>query len=355
MSESGANSFAKQMHESKLENEHYAAASAGKSMGAMLAHARMEREWTVQQVADQLKLSPKQINALEENKFDDLPKLVIVRGFVRTYAKLLKIDADPLVALLPIDAQNFQLQETLKPALSTPFMESRLSLMGRQDSSKKYLLGAALLITFAAGFFILQKTDFLLSAKNFFNGNSVITPAVKLTSDADVLTTSSPEVSASSTDVGFIDRSAVNSPSTVAVLPASEIKAVQSAQVPPQTAPDMSSSAGLNNEIKSGSAILPTANSTVVNSTVSTPVAAPLDKDMMKLKFRQDSWIQVRKENGVILSSHLAKAGTEEVFSVKELLQVRIGNAAGVDGFLRGSPLEILAEKGSNVVNLNVK
>ena len=75
----------------------------------------------------------------------------------------------------------------------------------------------------------------------------------------------------------------------------------------------------------------------------------------MKLKFRQDSWIQVRKENGVIVTSHLAKAGTEEVFSVKELLQVRIGNATGVEGILRGAPLEILAEKGSNVVNLNVK
>ena len=139
MSESGVNSFVKQMLDSRLENDRAVLSPARQSVGSTLAAARMEKEWTVQQVADQLKLSTKQIVALEEDKFDDLPKLVIVRGFVRTYAKLLKIDADTLVALLPKDVQNIHLQETLKPALSTPFMESRLSLMGRQDSNKKYL------------------------------------------------------------------------------------------------------------------------------------------------------------------------------------------------------------------------
>lgn len=335
MSESGANSFVKQMHEAKLESDHHAVAAPGQSIGAMLAHARLERDWTVQQVADQLKLSPKQIVALEENKFDDLPKLVIVRGFVRTYAKLLKIDADPLVALLPKDAQHFQLQETLKPALSTPFMESRLSLMGRQDSNRKYLLGTALLVIFAAGFFVVQKIDFILSAKDFFGDKVATAPEAK--PGSVVLNPVISEV---------IERPLVSTPSPVAVLPGNEIKTAQSVQVSPQLASQVNSSVAPNNEIKNAPAIFP-----IVNSPISTPV----DKDMLKLKFRQDSWIQVRKENGVIVTSHLAKAGTEEVFSVKELLQVRIGNAAGVDGFLRGVPLEILAEKGSNVVNLNVK
>jgi cytoskeleton protein RodZ len=338
MSESGANSFVKQMHEAKLESDHYAVAAPGQSIGAMLTRARLDRDWTVQQVADQLKLSPKQIIALEEDKFDDLPKLVIVRGFVRTYAKLLKIDADPLVALLPKDAQHFQLQETLKPALSTPFMESRLSLMGRQDSNKKYLLGAALLVVFAAGFFVVQKTDFILSAKEFFGGKVVTAPEAKPGSVVLIPATSESEV--------VIERPVVSSPSPVAVLPGNEIKTTQSVQVLPQLAAQVNSGAVPNEEIKNNPKILP-----IVNSPISTPV----DKDVMKLKFRQDSWIQVKKENGVIVTSHLAKAGTEEVFSVKELLQVRIGNAAGVEGILRGVPLEILAEKGSNVVNLNVK
>jgi cytoskeleton protein RodZ len=342
MSESGVNSFVKQMHEAKLENDHHAVAASEQSIGSMLARARLEREWTVQQVADQLKLSPKQIVALEENKFDDLPKLVIVRGFVRTYAKLLKIDADPLVALLPKDAQHFELQETLKPALSTPFMESRLSLMGRQDSNRKYMLGAAFLVTFAVGFFVVQKTDFILSAKEFFVGKAVTAPEVK--PGSVVLLPAISEVSISKPEI--IGQPSTNPSSTVTGLPENEIKVVQSEHVLPQLTQQVSSGAAPNNEIRSNPAISPIANS---------PNSTPFDKDTLKLKFRQDSWIQVKKENGVIVTSHLAKAGTEEVFSVKELLQVRIGNAAGVDGFLRGTPLEILAEKGSNVVNLNVK
>ncbi len=346
MSESGVNSFVKPMLESNLESDHLAVATSGQSIGAMLTRARMERDWTVQQVADQLKLSTKQIVALEENKFDDLPKLVIVRGFVRTYAKLLKIDADPLVALLPKDAQHIQLQETLKPALSTPFMESRLSLMGRQDSNKKYLFGAALLALFAAGFFVVQKTDFILSAKDFFGEKLVAVPDVKPTSV--VLTPAISEVPAS--NAVLMEPLPVNySASAMAtVIPENDLKPAQAAQVTPPVASNLNSGVVVNNEIKKSPVIFPVANSAI------TAINA-VDKDMMKLKFRQDSWIQVKKENGAIMTSHLAKAGTEEVFSVKELLQVRIGNAAGVDGVLRGAPLEIQAEKGSNVVNLNVK
>lgn len=344
MSESGVNSFVKHMLESKSESHQDAISTAGQSIGAMLAHARTERDWSVQQVADQLKLSPKQIIALEGNKFDDLPKLVIVRGFIRTYAKLLKIDADPLVALLPKDAQNIHLQETLKPALSTPFMESRLSLMGRQDSNKKYLFGAAILALFAVGFFFVQKTDLILSAKDFFSGKSVITSEVK--PETVVLVPAVIEESAANT--GPIVTPPGNSSTSVTGLPENVIKAGHSEQVTPQVAPQVGTGTTPNKEIVSSPATLPIANS-------ATTLVAPVDKDLMKLKFHQDSWIQIKKENGVIVTSHLAKAGTEEVFSVKELLQVRIGNAAGVEGVLRGAPLEILAEKGSNVVNLNVK
>ena len=60
MSESGVNSFVKQMLDSRLENDRPAILATTKSVGSMLSAARIEREWTIQQVADQLKLSTKQ-------------------------------------------------------------------------------------------------------------------------------------------------------------------------------------------------------------------------------------------------------------------------------------------------------
>jgi cytoskeleton protein RodZ len=93
------------------------------------------------------------------------------------------------------------------------------------------------------------------------------------------------------------------------------------------------------------------------NTAENTPLVQPVvaGNDKLRLKFRQDSWVQVKKENGTVLTSHLAKAGTEEVFEVKETLQLRLGNAAGVDASLRGNAMDITTGKDSNVVNLIVK
>ena len=88
---------------------------------------------------------------------------------------------------------------------------------------------------------------------------------------------------------------------------------------------------------------------------VASPATAETGNNQLKLKFKQDSWIQVKRENGTVVTSHLAKAGTEEFFDMKEALQVRIGNAAGVEGWLRGNAMGIVPGKDSNVVNLNVK
>lgn len=322
-----------------LEPEHRPVSIIEHSAGMLLARARQDKDWSIQQVADQLKLSTKQIVALEGDKFEELPKMVIVRGFVRTYAKLLKIDADPLIALLPKSLEDTQLQAALKPALSTPFLESRLSLMGRQDSNKKYLLGAALLAIFAVVFFIIQKTDVVDSIKDFVGQNPLSANEVRSASNLVLPIIS--EVPASKLDGG---ESLPMDSSASSVRPFVISDDQQQNQKMPES-DQIASSASSNVENKSVSDSFLSVNSAV----------SPSNKDVLKLKFRQDSWIQIKKENGVILTSHLAKAGTEETFSVKETLQVRIGNAVGVDGVLRGAPLEILADKGSNVVNLNVK
>ena len=58
---------------------------------------------------------------------------------------------------------------------------------------------------------------------------------------------------------------------------------------------------------------------------------------------------------GTVLAARLAKAGSEENFELKQALQVRIGNAAGVDVIVRGAPLDITGNKDSNIVNLTLK
>lgn len=66
----------------------------------MLRMAREARGTTVGEVAAALKLSPRQIEAIENDDFSRLSGATFIRGFVRNYAKLLKIDPAPLLTAL---------------------------------------------------------------------------------------------------------------------------------------------------------------------------------------------------------------------------------------------------------------
>jgi cytoskeleton protein RodZ len=66
-------------------------------VGAQLRAAREAAGLTIDEVAAQLRLVPRQIESLEQERFDRLPGPTIARGMVRNYARLLKLDPDPLV------------------------------------------------------------------------------------------------------------------------------------------------------------------------------------------------------------------------------------------------------------------
>lgn len=69
--------------------------------GTMLRMARESRGATVAEVAAALKMRPRQIEAIENEDFSRLSGATFVRGFIRNYAKLLKIDAAAVLAALP--------------------------------------------------------------------------------------------------------------------------------------------------------------------------------------------------------------------------------------------------------------
>ncbi|MDP1651963.1 MAG: DUF4115 domain-containing protein [Rhodocyclaceae bacterium] len=72
------------------------------SVGRLLCDAREAAGLTVAEVAQSLKFSPRQIQLLEADDYDALPGTTIVRGFVRSYARLLKLDADRLLQVLDV-------------------------------------------------------------------------------------------------------------------------------------------------------------------------------------------------------------------------------------------------------------
>jgi cytoskeletal protein RodZ len=62
-----------------------------------LREARVRRGLTIKGVEDATKIRGKYLEALEEDDFEVLPGSTCVKGFLRTYAIFLKLDADALV------------------------------------------------------------------------------------------------------------------------------------------------------------------------------------------------------------------------------------------------------------------
>jgi len=62
--------------------------------GARLRRARLLRGVELDELAAVTKINPTYLRFLEEDRFDDLPALVYVRGFVAAYARQLGLDAN---------------------------------------------------------------------------------------------------------------------------------------------------------------------------------------------------------------------------------------------------------------------
>ena len=70
------------------------------TVAEQLRQAREAQKLTIQHVAETTKIRTDYLGALEEGKYDAFPAAVYVRGFVRTYSTLLKLDVPGVMAAL---------------------------------------------------------------------------------------------------------------------------------------------------------------------------------------------------------------------------------------------------------------
>src|SRR5450830_780679 len=127
--------------------------------GAQLAAQRQAKGWSVEHAASHLKFATRQVVALEADNYAALPGPVIVRGFVRAYAKLLGLDANALVASLPQEGATQKEAIVPQRTLSTPFSESPLPLGNRSKVPPGLIVGGVLVVVLAAAAFAIHRTD----------------------------------------------------------------------------------------------------------------------------------------------------------------------------------------------------
>jgi cytoskeletal protein RodZ len=73
---------------------------APKGLGATLKSLREANRLTLGEVSARLKFSTRQIEALEAEQWDELPRGAPLRGFVKNYGRYLGTDVDALITML---------------------------------------------------------------------------------------------------------------------------------------------------------------------------------------------------------------------------------------------------------------
>ena len=106
--------------------------------GAMLRAARERTHYTVRDIAAQLRLATRVIEALEADRYNELPAPAFVRGYLRGYANLLQLPVKPIIEAY--DRKNPVSQELLPDIVSASTVYSHIS-----ESSNYRLLYAVLI------------------------------------------------------------------------------------------------------------------------------------------------------------------------------------------------------------------
>lgn len=117
-----------------------ATASAGP--GKTLCDARKQLGFSPEEVAEILNLSTSQINALENDDFASLPESTYVRGYLRSYAQVLELSVDGILAAYA-NVNGTQYATRLSTTLS---LEPEVTLKDRSVRFATFLVAGLLIV-----------------------------------------------------------------------------------------------------------------------------------------------------------------------------------------------------------------
>ena len=272
--------------------------SAPASYGARLAWQRQGAGLSVTDVAASLRLHPNQIRAIEQEDLARLPAPAYVRGFIRSYARVLNIDPAPLLS--DLNAKLAPARESVVDGMATDYAAARAA--GRERMLPQWAIGIALVVLTALGLIGWQATQQSAPAPAPPEALAVSaappTPAPALATDATAS-------------------------------PVSEASAAPADPIP--------------------------APAEVAEPTVRPSVIATGAAPTLALRFNGASWAEVTDRNGKILLSQLNAAGAEHALDGELPLTVVIGDANFASVEVRGAAFSLQPFTRNNVARFVIK
>ena len=317
--------------------------------GGALRQARETQGLSVQEVASKLRLGLKQIDAIEADQFEKLPEPTIVRGFIRNYAKLLKMNPEPLLdAYTVIVPSKMQYEMTVKPT------SNMLVTSSDKPKSSNYIW-AGLLALLALGAWLFYQ--------NYIAKPNPTKPSTSIES-ASKEALELPEVALPAAERAPAETTMLT-PSTELTLPAAAANAtasaapVESQAMPVGTATPavtMPATATPNTAVVSALPIT-AAPITAVPTTAPATTLAPAPKGLVKLEFiaTQETWVNVIDAEGKTVYDKIIFAGSRETIEAMQPLNVVVGNAGATSLNVNGKSIELGPHARNNVARIKLE
>ena len=299
-------------------------ATAPVSYGARLASQRQSAGLGVTDVAAQLRLHPNQVRAIEQEDLARLPAPAYVRGFVRSYARMLKIDPSPLLS--DLNAKLEPARESVVEGGVTDYSAARAA--SRELKFPQWMFGSALLVLIALGVVGWLATQQQQPPSP--------TPVAVATPPAAALVPA-PTEPAAPVSTGQ---------TTASQTTASEATASQ-ATAREGTAGEATASTAAADPVP---APTDTAEPTVASSAIASGAAPTL-----VLRFNGASWAEVTDRGGKILLSQLNSEGQEHSLDGELPLTVVIGDANFASVEVRGAAFNLRPFTRNNVARFTIK
>ena len=285
-------------------------------VGAELKNAREQLGLTVSEVAHHLKLAPRQVEALEEERFEQLPGVTFARGMLKNYARLLKLEPEPLLERI---ADRFQAPDANRLAARysqpVPFSDSA------RRSTFVYL-GLSILVLALGGGVAYQwyrehkaPAD-LAQAKRAPAKADVVASAAPAAAPRAQPKMAEPVVQSELTAKVAVAREPEKPAQTQKPSPVEKVVAPQKPAQPDKRAAD---------------------NVTVAK----VAPAAPGNVNRLVIRCEEDAWIEVKDAKDRMLVSSLNPKGSERIVRARGPLTLVIGNAAHVQVIHNDRPVDL--------------
>lgn len=338
--------------------------SAPLGIGARLAQARQAKALSLGDIARQLKLTVKQVEALERDDHASFGSMVFVRGFLRGYAKFVQVDiADDLARLEP--AAPAQPSAGSTPARPVP--------LRRGSRAPVWTIAGAVSLIGVVGVFVAAHQmgkdspagdpPSALSAKLSAPPVTAAAPVARdgaASSQAPASAQQDPAATAPSLTDGqsVVQSSAVAVDGTAAAPTAASASATAGAPATAATAATSTLPTASDAPLAAKAATPASTSEPVVvtSPTVADGVPAPLASGPeVKLVFEADAWVEARDRSGMVVFSQMNKAGSEQVVRGEGPLSLVVGNARHVRVSYHGAPIDLGPHTRLDVARLTLK